>query len=61
MGKAQTDITKIKECPDCGSSNITKNKEKQQVICKDCGLIYEPFTEIVGVEKAAKEKTVKGI
>ena len=33
----------IKSCPDCGSQNIVYNEENMQVICKDCGLIYEPL------------------
>ena len=37
------DITEIKECPDCGSLNIQHNAEKQQIICLDCGLIYQPL------------------
>jgi len=36
-------IKEITECPDCGSTNLMYNEEKQQVICKDCGLIYEPL------------------
>ena len=39
-----TDIHDIKECPDCASQNIVYNEERQQVICRDCGLIYEPLT-----------------
>ena len=37
------DIHQIHKCPDCGSSNIFHNDRKQQVICKDCGLIFEPL------------------
>lgn len=33
----------IKECPDCASQNLVYNDERQQVICRDCGLIYEPL------------------
>jgi len=33
----------IKECPDCASQNLVYNEERQQVICRDCGLIYEPL------------------
>jgi len=36
-------IHDIKECPDCASQNIVYNDERQQVICRDCGLIYEPL------------------
>jgi len=37
-------IEQIKECPDCASSNIVHNIEREQVICRECGLIYEPLT-----------------
>ena len=36
-------IKEVTECPECGGSNIVHNEKKQQVICKDCGLIYEPM------------------
>ena len=36
-------INEVKECPECASTNITYNEKKQQVICKDCGVIYEPM------------------
>ena len=39
-----SNIKEITECPDCGSTNLVYNEEKSQVICKDCGLIYEPLT-----------------
>ena len=41
--KEVADIHSIKECPDCASVNIVYNEERQQVICRDCGLIYEPL------------------
>ena len=31
----------IKKCPECGSTNLLINKEKGEVICKDCGLVIE--------------------
>lgn len=37
------DIRSIKECPDCASQNLIYNEERQQVICRECGLIYEPL------------------
>jgi len=37
------EIKKIKVCPECGSSNISKSRVKDQVICRDCGLIFEPL------------------
>ncbi len=31
----------IKKCPECGSVNLVYNKEKGEMICKDCGLVIE--------------------
>lgn len=31
----------IKKCPECGGINLFLNKEKGEVICKDCGLVVE--------------------
>ena len=39
-----TDIREVTECPDCASSNIVHNLQREQVICRECGLIYEPLT-----------------
>ncbi len=39
------DIHEVKECPECASKNIIHNDKKQQVICKDCGMIFEPMSE----------------
>ena len=33
----------LKECPDCASPNIGKSEIREQIICRDCGLIYEPL------------------
>ena len=37
-------IHEVKECPDCASDNIVYDDERDQVICRECGLIYEPLT-----------------
>ena len=37
------DIHEVKECPECASTNIMHNDKKQQVVCRDCGMIYEPM------------------
>ena len=29
------------ECAECGSRNIYYNKKAQQIMCKDCGAIFE--------------------
>jgi ribosomal protein S27E len=41
----ESDIHKIKECPDCGSDNLVYKDDADQVICRDCGLIYEPLAK----------------
>ncbi|MBS3148950.1 hypothetical protein J4219_08815 [Candidatus Woesearchaeota archaeon] len=43
----------IKECPDCASPNIVHSQDRDQIICRDCGLIYEPLTPVV--EEPAKK------
>lgn len=55
------DINEIKACPECASSDIIYNEEKQQVICKSCGLIYEPLAikESKAEKKAKPRKTKK--
>tara|TARA_Y100000310_G_C20064597_1_gene526577 strand:- start:150 stop:287 length:138 start_codon:yes stop_codon:yes gene_type:complete len=41
----ESDIRKIKECPDCASKNLIYKDDDDQVICQDCGLIYEPLVK----------------
>ena len=31
----------FKKCPECGSINLIFNKEKGEIICKDCGFVLE--------------------
>src|SRR3989339_870432 len=31
----------IKKCPECGGINLFMNREKGEIICKDCGLVLE--------------------
>jgi transcription initiation factor TFIIB len=31
----------VKKCPECGGINLFANREKGEVICKDCGLVVE--------------------
>ena len=42
-GKMVKDLSKINECPDCASTNIVHSDMREQIICRDCGLIYEPL------------------
>lgn len=36
-----TQQTMVKKCPECGGINLFWNREKGEVICKDCGLVIE--------------------
>jgi transcription initiation factor TFIIIB Brf1 subunit/transcription initiation factor TFIIB len=40
------DIHEVTECPDCASSNIMYETKLDQIICRECGLIYEPLTPV---------------
>jgi len=42
MKKAKTGnkVENIDSCPECASPNIVCSPEKNTVVCKDCGLIY---------------------
>ncbi|MCD6464663.1 transcription initiation factor IIB [Candidatus Woesearchaeota archaeon] len=31
----------VKRCPECGSVNLYWNREKGEIICRDCGLVIE--------------------
>ena len=31
----------VKKCPECGGINLSWNKERGEIICKDCGLVIE--------------------
>jgi transcription initiation factor TFIIIB Brf1 subunit/transcription initiation factor TFIIB len=35
--------SEIKECPDCASMNIRYSKSRDQIACRECGLIFEPL------------------
>ncbi|MBW2968026.1 hypothetical protein KY362_06080 [Candidatus Woesearchaeota archaeon] len=35
------ELSRRKECPDCGSMNIHFDPETEQLICHDCGLLFE--------------------
>jgi ribosomal protein S27E len=32
-------IIVMRECPECAGINIVINKDRKQLVCKDCGLI----------------------
>lgn len=50
----------ITECPDCASTNIVHGMMRDQVICRDCGLIFEEPAPMPASKpvKIAKPKVV---
>jgi ribosomal protein S27E len=38
-------VKRRKDCPDCGSANIVFDPETEQLICQDCGSIFEELPE----------------
>ncbi len=62
MGNVDDHLQNISECPDCASENIVHSTMRDQVICKDCGLVFEPFAAIerpAGAAHARKAKPSK--
>jgi transcription initiation factor TFIIB len=41
MKEIKTPKNFVKKCPECGSINLIVNKDKGEIICKDCGLVVE--------------------
>ncbi len=39
--KEHKETARRKDCPDCGSNNILYESTTEQLICHDCGLIFE--------------------
>jgi len=50
------DVSKIKECPDCASRNIIHSEIRDQIICRDCGLVYEPLSPVEDLNFAKAHK-----
>ncbi len=36
-------VYELNTCPDCASMNVVHSKVREQLICRDCGLIYQPL------------------
>ncbi|VVB80952.1 Uncharacterised protein [uncultured archaeon] len=49
----------IRECPDCASTNIVQSTERDQLICRECGLIQPLMPEISTPVRKKAKKTVK--
>jgi len=44
----------VSECPDCASHNIVYSEAREQIICHDCGLIFEPFQAVEKITAASQ-------
>ncbi|MFW6233703.1 MAG: transcription initiation factor IIB, partial [Nanoarchaeota archaeon] len=40
----------IKKCPECGSSNLYNNKDRGEIICRNCGLVIDSKNISLGKE-----------
>ena len=38
------DVLGLEECPACASKNVVHSVLREQVICRDCGNIFEPLS-----------------
>lgn len=48
------DVKDLRACPDCASGNVSYSDLREQIICRDCGLIFEP---LIPSEEQRFEKT----
>ena len=48
------DVKDLRACPDCASGNVAYSDIREQIICRDCGLIFEP---LIPTEEQRFEKT----
>lgn len=55
------DIRSISECPDCASQNIVHSTMRDQVICRDCGLVFEPLAPTKPAPKVARAPVRKAV
>lgn len=51
------------ECPECGSSNVIYNREQDQLVCQDCGTIFEELNpeDEEDLEEVADEDVPKHV
>ncbi|MEM4267993.1 MAG: hypothetical protein QXK37_04130 [Candidatus Woesearchaeota archaeon] len=54
-------IYHISECPDCASQSIIHSEKSSQIICRDCGLIFDPNNPAMEVRFSVPSNTKKEI
>lgn len=54
-------IEEIKNCPTCGSDNLVHISSRDQIVCRDCGVVHEPFSsvskEVLEIIKPSEEES----
>lgn len=61
-------IFEVRACPECSGSNLSYIEDREQVVCRDCGLVYEPLTpadedrleRMAGMKSSQASKPKKG-
>ena len=41
MMKRKVDVEEIEKCPECGSTHLTQDYERGELVCQDCGLVID--------------------
>ena len=44
LNSTMVDLSKIKQCPECGSSNVSYKEKEDKLYCNDCGEIFAELT-----------------
>jgi len=39
--KEKPSIEEITQCPECGSTHLTKDYSRAELVCEDCGLVID--------------------
>jgi len=40
----KVDLSQVKLCPECASSNVFYSNSREELICRDCGGIFSKLT-----------------
>ncbi len=54
------DVKDLQACPDCSSGNVSYSQVREQIICRDCGLIFEPLIPSIEEQFERAHGMIKG-
>jgi transcription initiation factor TFIIB len=57
--KVEYKVEYTNKCPDCSSSNLAKDYQRAELVCKDCGLVVHEEIAVHGPEWRAYDKEQK--